>query len=747
MVVIMRYIVLFIFLFRAAFSLQSQQLPIGSWRTHSSYYNSIAVARSDKEIFSASKEGLFAWDRQESSLQFLSKVNRLNDAQIGQIAYDETNKTLVIGYRNGNIDLLTKKGTKNISNVLKTSFQDKRIHEILVHNSTAYIGTSFGLLILDIVKQEITDNFIRQSNLMTVYDLTIQNQKIYLATSQGLFYFELSQQNNIQDFANWKRVNETASLAPILKIGSLQDGLFFFSGATKKIYNRKSNNNTPLNVLADGASCYDITQSNSDILLASDKRIIRYSNTGTVSEIQNKLIVKPLEINSSNSSSIWVSDEKSGLLEIQNGKVTQINGQGIFGYAHQNLEVEDNKIWAISGGFDLDNYNALNKEGFISSFESNKWSNQTFGVNYSQLPQLQSLSNITDVVSVQNIVYVSTFGQGLYRLSMENNTLTKIKLPKLPKNNFFITSLSKDSSDNIWITAHKLDNAQASVFTINPQLQVSEYSFSQVRGSRFPLKLFTDSQKNHWVVLSPNIRGGLFVLQEDGQVRQFTASSDLPDIRVNCITEDNKNQIWIGTNNGVALLRVSSDYGNASFALPRVEGVPLLKGVKVNTVAVDGANHVWFGTDNGLFSVDSSGERQTQFFSQSNSPLPSDKILDIAIQRLTGEVFILTDKGLISYQSQNTQGEEEYNSIVVYPNPVPPSYKGDIAISGLIDNSWIKITDSSGGLVREGLVEGGTFTWDGKDAFGQNVSTGIYLVFLVAADGKRAGVGKIAVVR
>jgi len=52
-----------------------------------------------------------------------------------------------------------------------------------------------------------------------------------------------------------------------------------------------------------------------------------------------------------------------------------------------------------------------------------------------------------------------------------------------------------------------------------------------------------------------------------------------------------------------------------------------------------------------------------------------------------------------------------------------------ITISGLTNNTNVKITDVSGNLVFETNSEGGTATWDGRSFSGKKVQTGVYLFF------------------
>ena len=134
-------------------------------------------------------------------------------------------------------------------------------------------------------------------------------------------------------------------------------------------------------------------------------------------------------------------------------------------------------------------------------------------------------------------------------------------------------------------------------------------------------------------------------------------------------------------------------------------------------------------------------------FTEENSPLPSKNIIDLALDTITGELFVLTEKGLLSYRSDATEASEDLSAIKIFPNPVRPDYQGVMTVSGLRENTAIKITDASGRLIYETISNGGTASWDLQNPHGNRANAGIYMVFCIAQDGSESFVGKVAVVR
>ena len=159
-------------------------------------------------------------------------------------------------------------------------------------------------------------------------------------------------------------------------------------------------------------------------------------------------------------------------------------------------------------------------------------------------------------------------------------------------------------------------------------------------------------------------------------------------------------------------------------------------------------NRKWIGTaTSGLYLMSADGIETIEHFTVDNSPLLSDEVLSLAVHPQTGEVFIGTALGLMSYQSDATEPEENFSNAYAYPNPVRPDYQGIITITGLMDETVVYIIDSGANLVCKTRSNGGTAIWDGRNASGHRVAPGVYSVLCNTADGENHCVTKILIIR
>jgi hypothetical protein len=128
-----------------------------------------------------------------------------------------------------------------------------------------------------------------------------------------------------------------------------------------------------------------------------------------------------------------------------------------------------------------------------------------------------------------------------------------------------------------------------------------------------------------------------------------------------------------------------------------------------------------------------------------NSPLISNTIIDMEINQETGEMFIITDQGLISYRTDATYEDPNYSDVQVFPNPARPDFDGVITIQGIKYDSDVKITDAAGNLVYQTTSNGGTATWDRKTLTGELVRSGVYLIWTASNQNDGRFVGKVLV--
>ncbi len=760
--------------------LASGQIAVGQWRDHLPYYYGTMLAETRDKVFVVTNVGLFSYNKNNAELEKWSKVNGLSDAGVLSVGYNNYFDLLFVGYSNGNIDIIGNNRIINVPDIKrKPMTASKNIKHFMFLGDNAYLSCGFGIVVFDMRRMEINSTYLIGENGSYVYvnETTTDGTHLYAATSEGIYMGLLS--SDLINFANWTRITDLPSGTPF---SWMRDKNF----NTIECFNGKliANYKHPTQFNADTLMVYDdgnwsyfdnvVTMTNSitatdEVLVVTSQYFIKLYN----SSFENYHHVWTYNFDTptmypqyalyGSSNTLWVADRNYGLVtssDLWYFEKKTLNGP--MNYVFFGMAANANTMYGVGGGFNLSltpTYNQPMLFRFTDIWDTRYPGNQS------------DMQGITDLVSVAvnplnpSQVFAGSWTKGL--LEFTNFSLTQVynetnsPLELIPNTTLMrIGGLAFDALGNLWITCS--DNnmpivvkmANGTWHAINYKAEMNALNVRQI--------IVTKTGKK-WVVLPRG--GGLFVFDDKGtpdnksddDYRKLSVVDEYGQVISNevfSIAEDLNGSIWVGTNAGVVVYynpdRVfdqGSFYGQ-QVKIPRNDGTDdadlLLGSETVTAIAVDGANRKWFGTQSGgVFLTSSDGLQQIHHFSTDNSPLLANNIYSIAIIPESGEVFFGTEKGLISFRGEATQGAPDFTQVYAFPNPVHPGYSGNITIHGLVAGSYVKITDISGNLVTEMRSLGGQAIWDGNDINGNRVSSGIYLVFSSNEDGSKKNVTKI----
>lgn len=405
--------------------------------------------------------------------------------------------------------------------------------------------------------------------------------------------------------------------------------------------------------------------------------------------------------------------------------------------------------------------------GTISALEAEQWSYSNFDFN--KFPKSTGFNSVAINPLNTNEIFMASWNGGLYKINKSTDEKmwynhNNSSLDSLRKDSvIFLSGLAVDKQNNLWMA-----QSDAVDLLKVKELNTKEEKWHSINigmGGILAEHILVDSRNYKWVTLAKN---GLVAFSENGSLTnngvhrwrkiELNSQAIVQTDRITCIAEDREGRIWIGANQGVKVIYdAASVFNRDVFAknilLEQVIGdtsyvQPLLENDYINCITVDAADRKWIGTQNsGVFFLSPSGTQQLFNFTTENSPLFSNQILDIKINPENGEVFIATAEGLLSYKGTATVARENYKEVLVYPNPVREDYFGPIAVKGLMEDSFCKITDSAGNLVWQGYAYGGQLIWNGKDLNGRRPATGVYFVMASSKTGKERKVAKFLFVQ
>lgn len=182
----MRVLLLFVGL--SSFLFSYAQVATYEWKVYTPSNNAMDIAQSKSKIYTAMTNGLYEFNLNDGTTFLWTKANFLSEVNLSCVEYDSVSQTLIIGYQNGNIDLINNNTVYNIPDFyLSNVFGDKKINNILPVGNFVYLATGIGILKLDPVKKEIKDSFYITSNGQSVIDVAYVNDSLFALTSDTIF--------------------------------------------------------------------------------------------------------------------------------------------------------------------------------------------------------------------------------------------------------------------------------------------------------------------------------------------------------------------------------------------------------------------------------------------------------------------------------------------------------------------------------------------------------------------------------
>jgi sugar lactone lactonase YvrE len=730
---------------------------IGDWKSYLPYRIGRYVAQSDENIYYATPFSVFSIHKQSNEIEYLTKTDGLSGLGISVIAHNQAFDVLIIGYNDGNIDLVKPKSIVNLPFIQKTNSVtgNKRIHHIFTTGDAAYISCDFGIVKINLQNEEVAFTTFTS---VKVNQTTIFQNTLYAATESGIYSVLLNNITNVTDFRNWKRLDFPTSYSSNA-VASFNNILY--ANINKSLY--KINNNLATKLLeAPNYTVKSLSEGRNNLLIGLEQcftniqypycvgKIVRMNAQEKFTTCDQSCNALPVNAIEDEKGKIWMGDEGRGIRSsAQCGYCNQQEFNSPFSQFVTDLSVRKNELWMASGGVSPA-FSYLYRMDGSAMMKDGKWT--IFNHQTNKKLAEQDKNNdfyVRDMYKIalhpnNNKAYIGTFYGGLVEIDGEKTTVFDDRNSPLrgasgDEARERIGGLALDKNGNLWMSNSLANNPIALL-----KKDGTWRSFTAPNNGTHQVTI--DSAGNKWFTLT---NGNILVYNEgqnidspsDDKFQTLDASNNIKG-RANCVTVDLDGEVWVGNSEGVTIFNCGSNIFTATCKGERRKvkfgevGAYLLETEDVRCIAIDGANRKWIGTTNGVFALSADGKEQIHFFNTNNSPLFDNTIFDIAINDETGEVFIATGKGIISYRGEAIKGGTVNSTeVYAYPNPVRPDYTGNIVIKGLARDANVKITDINGRLVYETRSLGGQAIWDGRDYNGRKVASGVYLVLSTAVQG------------
>ncbi len=738
------------------------------WQGYFSYNEIKDVSESTTAVFAASENALFSKNITTSQIKTANTIDGLSGQTISALYHSATFNKTIVGYENGLIIVINEADGSmlNVVDIINKQLPSniKKINHFMEFEGIVYVSCDFGIVQFNLATMQFGDTYFIGTNgaEIIVNQTALFNGFIYAATNSSIKRATIFNENLI-DYSQW----ETIAPGNWSSVEIFGADLFAVNavGYIHK-YNESTSSftgylalNQPSSDMRATVNYLIVTTLNSVYIYNSQMGLVRQITTNQITESNPSFTCATII-----GDTIFIGTKEDGLITTSLSSVGTFENTTPIGPSRNNifaLQATSNSLWMVYGDYTVD-YNPYDLDSYgVSKFSATGWLN----IPYEKVFGAKSMTRITVNPSNENDVYASSFFSGLLKIENDepaflyNQTNSGLESLTFAGPNYIdvrINGAAFDKSGNFWVTNSRIKNG---LKVLKSDGQWQSYAMDTILDSAIDNNFGTiaiDKNGTKWLSTSSD---GVIGFNESGnKFKKITTGPDtgnLPIADVRTVAVDTRNQLWIGTTKG---LRVLSNVGNFQtedqlkanpiIILEDNLAQELLYEQFITDIAVDGANNKWIGTaDSGVFLVLPNGQETKYHFTINNSPLPSNIINDIDINSITGEVFIATAKGLVSFKGVSTAANDDLSNAYVYPNPVRPEYQGTVKIAGLLDKANIKISDIEGNLVYETTSEGGTIEWD-TTAFGKHkVASGVYMIFISAQDGVETKVKKVMIIR
>jgi hypothetical protein len=755
------------------------QVETGSWRLHTATMRALDIAQDDEFVYTAYENGLMKYHLASKEKTLLNKMNGLSDILLSCIYYDTLDQALYIGYKNGNIDKISGNTVINIPAIKLASISgSKKINRFYRFGTTVYIATDFGVVLVNPLKNEIKDTYYPTNSVQPIVDIEIKDQQILALSPSKLFIGNIgdvllpSPQGWTQDnrvpmvfnstYAAIEKVNEEVFV--LQKTNAFGNDTILKLTPTEFVY---------FDYYSVGLEIANLTQHENKLDVLADGALLTYNANGQLIESALSFYLgiyfRPNQMVVLENGEKWMADEFSGPIrvigEYSYEKVTYPGPPRNDFYAMDwnkgKLAIASGRLEFKSPGFLRHGYYLFQDENW--SYNDNTTLTQWQGIDIHDFIDISvNPKNPEEVaVSTYSAYPVSIINTANNSCTVYDEANSPIQL-SLAGNGWGLASdVCYDTKGNLWVLNGWSDRPLVVKRADNTWLA---FDCGVEARNKYTTRMVIDKDQNLWFATETN---GLFGytysetidnIGDDFHINLTSGdySGALPSDNVTALAVDLDGELWIGTDAGFAVLYNTTgsftanpgDY-NAQRIKVRFEGNVeyVLGSTHITDIEVDGGNRKWMATNGaGLVLLSPDGSEIIQQLTKENSELISNNIYDLKMNQETGELFIITDMGLISYRSDASQDDADYSSTKVFPNPVRPGYEGLITIQGIRYDSDVKVTDVAGNLIFKTTSNGGTATWDGKRVDGTKVESGVYLIWTATNEGTSRKVGKVVVV-
>ncbi len=724
----------------------SAQQQIDEWAAYTSTKKLNHLLVHQNRVWSASSGGVLCFDLSTQTYTRFTRLNGLAGNKVLSVVAD-TRGHLWFGTDQNGLSRFRPE-TETFDPPFK-DFENHKIQALAAIEDRIFVGMDRGVSAFLIDKQEVKETYSILGHLTKdteVTALAVFAGKLWAGTVEGVAWADLSLPN-LQDPDSW---NSTTAVGRVRDMVVFSDTLFIAGhfGVSRFDADEEDFSLELITSNLRGLGLFGGT-----VVAATDKgAFFQRSGVEKWEVLQGVPDIEYIRALSRVDTTLWVATLEG--LQVVGAEPPPPLREPTGNQFYDLTVTNGDELWVASVPSDQ-----VSPRHGIYRFDGEGWTvyDQTSGLPSDIAVALQS--------DREGNLWVGTWGRGIgvrdtsgtwHHLTFSNSVLA----PLAGSRSFVVISdIVRDANDLLWIANVQTGVVVMDGYPPDQQLLYDQDAIGLPAGRDIKrIAIAADGLK--WISTP---RDG-FILFDDGgtpfekgdEFARVISTTD-PDSSI-LLTSDrasdiavNGNQVWVGTDNGLNVMRYNYTRSTQSFEILKWRvyntdnGLP--SGV-INALETDSQGNVWVGTDLGLTQIGADGEIAITL-TTANSGLINNRVKSLFFDDRKGELWIGTLDGLSRLQVNPVYNGASFQARV-YPNPFLLGTRGaTLTFVDLPLGASLRIFALDGSLVQkiEGEPGRGTISWDG---FNQSrfslVGSGLY--FFIAEDeaGNRVK-GKFAVVK
>ena len=723
-------------LFFGQFSFSQQSME---WSAYTSMREASRLFVGGDFVWVATSGGVLRFDRTTQLYARFTRLNGLPSNEVSCMTMDEQGD-MWFGTRYAGLGRLRKE--KDEFDTAISDFKDLEINSLFSHGRDIYVATDRGVSLYSVDREEVKESYRQLGNLLKdtkVNSVKVQNGTIWVGADGGVAWADLDQLN-LQDPLSWQ-----STTSP----GLVVDMVFYegipFVASSRGVF---SINQDTRGASLDFENLDIVALSNyEDTLVGATQSGLFFRRNGVGEwERINSFGVTGVSDIAGEGGVLWVATS-SGLRIVGDEKMPSL-GDPPANIFYDIETMPNGDLWVAS----------VPKDGY-PAFGSYRFDGESWTV-HNLKSGLSSEFSTALAVDANGLIWVGNWGRGIdvldtagtwRRYNSSNSALRGINDGSFVP----ISDIERDVEGNMWIADVQSGLVVMESFPSRRQQLVSQEDFGLAPGRDIG-KISIGSDGLIWIGTARDgfilfdYGGTPFELGDDSGIVFNTLNyAELTSNRVSDIYSDTSGRIWIGTDNGLNLLKGEyiSASGTYSIRSWRVYGIADgLPSNVVTALAEDARGNIWIATENGVAQI-GTNETVDFVFNTDNSGLISNRTNSLHFDSQNGLLWIGTSNGLSRFDYSNANNGRREKMGYLFPNPFfVGADVGQMTLGGLPLGADVSIFNVAGQLIRRISGELGetTIVWNGLNEEGYFVASGVYFYF--ATNGVDNITGSFAVV-